>query len=319
MKFSLLFAFIASATIIGPAAAQDCGSKLVCEYVLSAPTLDANVTEWDDVAGLSTDLLKYTGPKYDEGQASYKCLYDDTDIYFALEVPGRYRFNATDNHKCAAIGTMMKIGADATFMDMGGCPDVIGECDAVPDTCDTYRVDVGAHWELATTEQGTMYGMEPESGTGNDLVANKDDECAVNSFCRFDDDGEGAGNEWSGAWAHSNPTEGEDGTYTFELSRLLQTGSPKTDNQLASGGTYSFGIAFWDPYDNEDSGWSAPGHYLTGCGTSWIDLELAEKEGGGSTGEQGGDSAGDSDDGSTFKIGATVFIGTAFLGLSGLF
>ena len=39
------------------------------------------------------------------------------------------------------------------------------------------------------------------------------------------------------------------------------------------GETYQFGVAFWDPVELE-SGWTDPGHYMTGCGSDWIDLEL---------------------------------------------
>jgi hypothetical protein len=129
---------------------------------------------------------------------------------------------------------------------MGACPDAQAGCDAtggVPATCETYTVDIGAHWELATTEQGVTYPINTVDGTGNDLVANKDDEYAVIPYCRLDDeDGDGAGNEWAGGWSHSAGTEdGADGTYTFELSRLLVTASTATDAQMTIGETYEFG------------------------------------------------------------------------------
>jgi hypothetical protein len=46
------------------------------------------------------------------------------------------------------------------YYNMGVCPDAQAGCDAtggVPPTCETYTVDIGAHWELATTEQGVTY------------------------------------------------------------------------------------------------------------------------------------------------------------------
>ena len=94
-------------------------------------------------------------------------------------------------------------------------------------------------------------------GTGNDAVANKDDEYAVTPRCRYDDDGPGAGNEWRGAWRHTDPRErpiDEDdeggvgattGKYMFELSRSLKTSSADTDAQFDRGGTVDFGFAFW--------------------------------------------------------------------------
>jgi hypothetical protein len=43
-------------------------------------------------------------------------------------------------------------------------------------------------------------------------------------------------------WSHSAGTEdGADGTYMFELSRLLVTASTATDAQMTIGETYEFG------------------------------------------------------------------------------
>jgi hypothetical protein len=49
---------------------------------------------------------------YGLGEASYKCVHDSEKLYFALEIPGEYRFNATNDEQCAAIGTMMKMGSN---------------------------------------------------------------------------------------------------------------------------------------------------------------------------------------------------------------
>jgi hypothetical protein len=130
---------------------------------------------------------------------------------------------------------------------------------------------------------GVEYLMNATSGSGNNLVANNDDEYGAGPYCRFDDDGEAAGNEWSGAWLHTNPIDGEFGYYQFEISRPLATLSTATDAQLAVGGTYEFGIAFWDPFET-DNGWTGPGHYVTGCSSEWTKLIIEEKGAGGSGG-----------------------------------
>jgi hypothetical protein len=263
------------------------------------PTLDADHSDWSDVEGYTTALLNTLGEMYEAGSATYKCQYDSENVYFALEIPGEYRFNTTDDHLCAAIGTMFKVGSKASYINMGGCPDALAGCDeGVPDTCADYLVDVGAHWELSTTEQNTLYGVAASSSAaaarqsdenppGNDLITNLDDEYAVSSWCRKDDDDEAAGNEWSGAWAHTNPTEGEFGNYHFELSRKLKTASTGTDAQLTPGETAQFGIAFWDPYEVEDSGWTKIGHYVTGCSSKWIALELVTEDSNSATNEDG--------------------------------
>jgi hypothetical protein len=281
MKFhSLLIlpGFLATAL-----AANDCPSIWTCQHTTTAPTLDADLSEWSQVAGIETPLKGFGGNSYDAGSASYKCLYDDTHIYFAFSIPGFFRFNSTDNKQCASIGTMMKIGADATFMNMGGCPEALSPsvtCDAtlLQETCSAYRVDLGAHWELRTTQQGVTYpiGSTDAQAPGNDLVANKDDEYGVSPYCRPDDNDANAGNEWAGSWLHDNPVAGELGNYIFEMSRTLTTPSTVSDAQMAPGQTYQFGVAFWDP-EETDSGWTDSGHYLTGCGADWIDLELVSK------------------------------------------
>jgi hypothetical protein len=289
MFASSYLALLLLGSSMSPIIAQDsCSTTWKCQPTTSPPVLDGNHSEWMDVEAYTTSLTKTTGSNYDAGEATYKCLYDSDNIYFAMEIPGEFRFSADDDHLCAAIATMFKIGENASFVNMGGCPDAFLGCeDGVPETCDAYRVDIGAHWELSGTERGTFYGVKTVTpsgsdnatttapGSGNDLIANMDDEYAMSPFCRFDDDDSKAGNEWSGAWDHTNPVEGQFGNYHFEMSRKLTTDSTVTDAQLMAGETIQFGIAFWDPYEEAESGWTDIGHFVTGCGNKWIDLELA--------------------------------------------
>ena len=136
------------------------------------------------------------------------------------------------------------MGAKATFPYMGGCPLAEAyECDVAPEGCADYKVDLGGHWELSTTEMNTHYVVN--DGTGNDEIANKDDEYGVNPSCRFDDDDANAANEWEGAWTHDNAVEDADGSYIFEMSRTLKTASNETDAQMEGGNAIDFGFAFW--------------------------------------------------------------------------
>ena len=63
----------------------------------------------------------------------------------ALEIPGNYRFDALDNKKCGAIGTMMPIGSKASYLNMGGCLEAMENgCDGgIPPSCADYLVDLG--------------------------------------------------------------------------------------------------------------------------------------------------------------------------------
>ncbi|MGK3743524.1 MAG: hypothetical protein ACI8RD_007670 [Bacillariaceae sp.] len=291
--FSLLLASL-GASSVNSQAQCGYGATMVCNYIGSdisidisrtndnkPPVLDGDISEWANVSGgISPEIKSIFGKTYMDGNPSFKCLYDSTNIYFMLEIPGKYRFDPDENTKCASIGTMMPIGTKAGFLNMGGCPESLeaGGCPdgIIPETCNDYIVDLGAHWELKTTAMNTEYPMNATTGTGNDLVANLDDEWAVSSYCRPDDnDNMAAGNEWAGAWSHSNPVEGEMGMYSFEISRTLKTPSTLSDAQMEGGNTYDFGIAYWDPFETED-GWTASGHFLTGCSADWIKLRLED-------------------------------------------
>jgi hypothetical protein len=209
---------------------------------------------------------------------------------------------------------MFKMGEDATFFNMGGCP--LGDkCESDPEGCESYKVsalalhvykmhemfinpntrhpfakhlrpfaqvDLGGHWELKTTTMGVAYGTNED--TGDDLVANKDDEYAVYPTCRYDDNDAKAANEWEGAWLHSNPTAAErsaaEDVYVFEMARSLQTASAESDAQLEPGTAIDFGLAFWDPNElDRDEGWTDAGHYVTGCSRDWISLRLVDADG----------------------------------------
>jgi len=165
---------------------------------------------------------------------------------------------------------------------MGGCPNAATGCeDGVPKSCDAYRVNIGAHWEINKAESLVEHptnGTVPanQSGMGdNDTPANKDDEYSVSPSCRVDDDGKNAYNDWRGSWAHTDPQNGAAGDYIFELSRPLSTASASTDAQYAPGNVYQIGLAYWDPYETA-TGRTDAGHFVTGCASGWINLQLGD-------------------------------------------
>ena len=94
-----------------------CPSSWTCaRTTTTAPTLDGDLMEWTEVEGIETSLqMPLTAAEYMAGTASLKCVYDDTNIYFALEFPGLFRFNATDNHQCAAIGKLLSCLIDRSI------------------------------------------------------------------------------------------------------------------------------------------------------------------------------------------------------------
>ncbi|KAL7502551.1 hypothetical protein ACHAXN_000652 [Cyclotella atomus] len=274
----LLPTALAALAHVNSASACTSVEYISCSPVNDAPTLDGDNSDWSSVETFQTSLAgALTAAPYPNDNLKVQCVYDDDRIYFLFEVPGVYRFDTTDNHKCAAISTMFKMGEEAMLYNMGNCPMAATSCPSNPEDCVDYKVDIGGHWELATTEMGVAYGIN--NGTGDDAVANKDDEYAVSPYCRFDDDDQNAANEWAGAWAYVNETGV--GSYIFEMSRLLSTASTESDAQLVPvpGQAIDFGFAFWDPYEDVINGWSDAGHYVTGCAADWISLQLVDKNG----------------------------------------
>mmetsp|Transcript_24393 Transcript_24393/g.50100 ORF Transcript_24393/g.50100 Transcript_24393/m.50100 type:complete len:385 (+) Transcript_24393:213-1367(+) len=288
-----------------PSHSQSCESptEILCQRTSTPPTVDGSFSEWTSSQAIATPLVSLAGPY--PYHALMFCSYDDSKLYLGLEYPAsEFSFNTTDNHFNAAIATMFQVGKDATFYMMGNCPfaateDQCSAGGAANGTCADYLVDIGAHWELATTEQGVEYGTN--GGTGNDEVANKDDEYAYSPFCRFDDDLTDAANEWTGAWTWGETPSSQyaelvadapamAGSYKFELTRTLTTASPETDAQLAPGDVVGFGIAYWDPLETE-TGWTDAGHYVSGCAADWMDLVLDDDGGMAEGTVQDGDAA----------------------------
>jgi len=313
------------------AASDECTSieTITCLPTTSAPTLDGNTADWSSIETFETPLTGALNPQlYAHGNVKIQCVHDSSRVYFLFQVPGSYRFDTEDNHKCASMSTMWKMGEYASLFNMGGCP--LAEavnCEVAPEECEDYKVDLGGHWELRTTSKATAYDVNDK--TGDDITANKDDEYSVGPFCRFDDDDVNAGNEWAGAWDHISYAEDDtnleasdhaknllvDGMYAFEMSRKLKTPSAQTDVQLEAGKEYGFGFAFWDPFET-DSGWSDSGHFVTGCSKDWISLRLANADGTLSdetTDVEVADSPAESSTSSATLVGPVAFYGIAAL------
>ncbi|KAL7445572.1 hypothetical protein ACHAXM_009928 [Skeletonema potamos] len=279
---SILLAAIGS--IASAATANSCTSisTLQCQKTATPPSLDTSGDTWSAIETVETPLTAaLTSQLYTPGNVKIQCVYDDEQVYFRFQVPGKYSFDSTNDEKCAAMSEMFQIGEKAELYNMGNCPMGMGSCSGLAD-CSEYLVDVSPHFELASTERAVIY--EPNTGTGDDAIANKDDEYAVSPYCRNDDDGSNAGNEWYGAWNFATAvaqqrvvSDGEDGYYIFEVSRSLTTPSPETDVQLVPGKAVGWGFAFWDPFET-DNGWTDSGHYVTGCSQDWIDLILVTDE-----------------------------------------
>lgn len=112
-------AFASSIAVVNAEASCTSPKTFICHPTTTPPTLDGDLSDWSDHAdaAVTSSLTAAMGAMpYGAGDLTMRCVYDDTRIYFAFEVPGAYRFDPDDDHKCASISTMMQVGPDATFL-----------------------------------------------------------------------------------------------------------------------------------------------------------------------------------------------------------
>ena len=60
----------------------DAGTSVAVGRQITTPTLDGDLSDWADVTGgIVTPIKDIFGNMYEEGDATYKCLYDSEKIY----------------------------------------------------------------------------------------------------------------------------------------------------------------------------------------------------------------------------------------------
>lgn len=57
------------------------GTSVSVGRQISTPSLDGDLSDWADVTGIVTPIKDIFGKMYEEGDATYKCLYDEEKIY----------------------------------------------------------------------------------------------------------------------------------------------------------------------------------------------------------------------------------------------
>lgn len=220
-----------------------------------------------------------------------KVAHDGQEVFFLLQIPGAYAYNNEDPHNMASVALMFPIGDDATYHNMGGCPESSGTCNST--SCLGHEVDL-MHFEVNKAIPGRLYGgniFDSINGTGKDSFGNLNDGYAWNPHCRyFDGNGPtgatgGGVNDWRGSWTHStmdtsyglvaidSPYGKVDstGTYTFEFARSLRTNDVlQQDFQFTIGQTQRMAAAFWYPVNG--GSWQPYDHYSATC--DWLPLEL---------------------------------------------
>ena len=124
---------------------------------------------------------------------------------------------------------------------------------------------VGFHADAVDTLNGiAKIRFSVRSDFNITWVSAFDDEFANSAFDRHDDgccgdrESPDKNNFLSGVWSHSNPEQGADGIWYFEMARPLVSGDPD-DVDFEVGQTLRLLLAYWDA-DETPEGWTGGGY-----------------------------------------------------------
>ena len=251
------------------APAGDAGRLLVAPE--AAITVDGDVADWADVAGLSLTMFPIEEREDDEIEAkdiTVRMAHDTDNVYMLVTVEDDYDWNADDAHLSGALAVEFPVSDGGPHM---GADDEAGENS-------TGMVDIW-HWELdcaAGEMSGGSVNPPGDGDPGNDGGCNFDDEWATDAETREDDNSATGENSLTGTWWHTNPTDDAAGTWFFEMSRPLQTGD-ENDVQFSVGESTLLALAYWDA-DFGPDGWDDSTH-VTSAEPDWITVSLVESDG----------------------------------------
>jgi len=267
---------------LGTAAQDDTAAPAAPIAITAASAtiaVDGDTSDWEAIEGTVVNLEQIRLADLDPEQAaeiefgeiapidvSLKVASDAENLYMLVEVPAAFVYDAEDHNLSPALAVQFLVDEGAGA-HMGA-----DEADLY---ASTGMVDLW-HWEL-DCQPGATSGGQGIPG-GDDPACNLDDEYATTPEKREDDGGgdtenPAAENSLSGVWTHSGVEAGPgaEGTWSFEMSRALQTGDPQ-DAQFASGSVAKVALAWFDPSEGP-GGWSDPGH-LNSSYNGWIEVAL---------------------------------------------
>jgi hypothetical protein len=100
-----------------------------------------DMDDWDSVDGIETDLYTFGAVVYPDGAVTYKCVYDDTYIYFSFMIPATIPLQCHQQpYVPLHCHNVQGWNAMATFYNMGGCPDASSTAHATPVSCPMRRI-----------------------------------------------------------------------------------------------------------------------------------------------------------------------------------
>ncbi len=227
--------------------------------------VDGDAGDWSGVDGLDMTLRAISDESFDPKEATVKVAHDGDNVYVLFQVEDDYDWTSEDKHLSASAAVQWAVD--------DGAGEAMGSTDADRETS-LGLVDIW-HWELeceaGVDNGGAVSDPGAENDPGDDGLCNFDDEYATATEDREDDGGDGAENSLLGVWTHTSNTIDEDGTWTFEMSRPLQTGDAQ-DAQFEVGSSAILALAYWDA-DTGPDGWSDEFHVVS-ANEGWITIEF---------------------------------------------
>jgi len=229
-------------------------------------TVDGDAADWSEITGLDLTLTPITGEPAEPRDATLKFAHDDTNVYVLFQVQDDLNWDPANTKKSGAAGIQWQIDPEA--------PEHMGAED------DEREISLGMvdlwHWELECASGVVSGGSASDAGSGdpgNDAACNFDDEYANSVTDREDDNTASGENSLTGVWTHTASAENEAGTWTFEMSRPMNTGDA-TDTQFAAGGSSLMAAAYWDPDrpDGGTEGWDDDYHVVSAY-DGWIQVD----------------------------------------------
>jgi hypothetical protein len=244
------------------------GAMRSLEAPEAAITVDGDISDWADVAGLSLTLEPIVDRADDPVEAkdvTIRMAHDSDLLYVLFAVEDDYDWNAEDHNLSAALAVMFPVSAGGPHM---GAEDDDGETS-------TGMVDIW-HWELdcaagELSGGGAGHPAGEDKDPGNDDACNFDDEWATDAETREDDNTATGENSLTGTWFHTNPVQDGPGTWYFEMSRPLQTGDEQ-DGQFTVEEETLLALAYWDA-DFGPDGWDDSTH-VQSSNQGWIEIHI---------------------------------------------
>jgi hypothetical protein len=238
--------------------------------VLDAPvgsiTVDGDDSDWADIDGLAMTLSAIGDEDFPSQESVLKVAHDDTNVYVLMQVDDDFDLDLADPHLSASSAIQWAVES--------GAGEAMGSTDDDRETS-LGLVDIW-HWELECAAGEVSGGATSDAGEGNDpgndAACNFDDEYARATEEREDDNGDGAENSLAGSWSHTSSVVGEAGTWTFEISRPLNTGDAQ-DAQFEAGSSARVAIAYWDA-DTGPDGWEDKFH-VQSANQGWITVNFS--------------------------------------------